>query len=317
MGLETATYLADLNSTNPPNTDNVSQGDDHIRLLKAVLQATFPSMSGVWTAVAHTFTAAQTFSGSGSVAVPIELISTNADANIGPVLSLYRNSGSVADGDIGGGLYFYSKDSAGNKDLFAAIRAVLTDIDSTTEDADLQFGAITAGSFAYELGLSGAALYPVTSAGLNLGTASLLFGAAYLTTLELGHASDTTFARSAAGVVTVEGNTLCRIKTGTYTGDGATSKAITGVGFQPKFVKIWVRTTVDTTTNVEIIETTDVIIDDIAGGGAFNYLGALGTATFADDMIIALGSDGFTVDDGGSNSHPNKSGSVYNYLCLG
>lgn len=45
MGLETATYLDDLNSANPVGaTDKVREGDDHIRLVKAVLKATFPSV---------------------------------------------------------------------------------------------------------------------------------------------------------------------------------------------------------------------------------------------------------------------------------
>jgi len=42
MGLESATYLASLTTTNPPTSDNVAQGDDHIRLLKTVLKNTFP-----------------------------------------------------------------------------------------------------------------------------------------------------------------------------------------------------------------------------------------------------------------------------------
>lgn len=47
MGLETASYLNDLVAANPDGAaDQVSQGDNHIRLLKAVLQATFPSMAG-------------------------------------------------------------------------------------------------------------------------------------------------------------------------------------------------------------------------------------------------------------------------------
>lgn len=44
MGLEAATYIADLNVTNPSAGDPRSQGDDHIRLLKAVLKATFPQL---------------------------------------------------------------------------------------------------------------------------------------------------------------------------------------------------------------------------------------------------------------------------------
>src|SRR3990172_91667 len=44
MPLEAATWLDDLVSTNPIAGDNVSQGDDHLRLLKAVLKAQFPSL---------------------------------------------------------------------------------------------------------------------------------------------------------------------------------------------------------------------------------------------------------------------------------
>ncbi len=42
MGLESATYIDNLVATNPTSGDLKSQGDDHIRLVKAVLQATFP-----------------------------------------------------------------------------------------------------------------------------------------------------------------------------------------------------------------------------------------------------------------------------------
>lgn len=46
MSLETGTYIADLVITNPPGTDNKSEGDDHLRLLKTVIQNTFPGMAG-------------------------------------------------------------------------------------------------------------------------------------------------------------------------------------------------------------------------------------------------------------------------------
>jgi microcystin-dependent protein len=42
MGLETATYITDLVATYPRGTDSKAQGDNHIRLLKEVLQAQFP-----------------------------------------------------------------------------------------------------------------------------------------------------------------------------------------------------------------------------------------------------------------------------------
>lgn len=43
MGLETATYVSQLVVTNPVVGDPVKEGDDHLRLLKTVLQNTFPN----------------------------------------------------------------------------------------------------------------------------------------------------------------------------------------------------------------------------------------------------------------------------------
>jgi hypothetical protein len=45
MGLEAASFISGLVSTNPVSADDVDQGDDHIRLLKGVLQGTFPNAS--------------------------------------------------------------------------------------------------------------------------------------------------------------------------------------------------------------------------------------------------------------------------------
>src|SRR5690606_13575961 len=54
MALESGTYISDLNPSNPVGaTDKVSTLDDHIRLIKATLQTTFPGISGAVTAT-HT-----------------------------------------------------------------------------------------------------------------------------------------------------------------------------------------------------------------------------------------------------------------------
>jgi hypothetical protein len=45
MSIESATYVADLQPLNPPSTDPRSQGDDHLRLIKAVLQNTLGGAS--------------------------------------------------------------------------------------------------------------------------------------------------------------------------------------------------------------------------------------------------------------------------------
>jgi len=46
MGLESATYISQLVATNPLATDAISQGDDHLRLIKAVLKNQFSGLSG-------------------------------------------------------------------------------------------------------------------------------------------------------------------------------------------------------------------------------------------------------------------------------
>ena len=55
MGLETATYISQLTATNPTASDPVSQGDDHLRLIKSVLQSQFTTLG----AAAVTTTAAE------------------------------------------------------------------------------------------------------------------------------------------------------------------------------------------------------------------------------------------------------------------
>lgn len=50
MALETATYIDGLVAANPAGTDSKSQGDDHLRLLKSTIKATFPNITGAVTA---------------------------------------------------------------------------------------------------------------------------------------------------------------------------------------------------------------------------------------------------------------------------
>ena len=44
MGLETGTYINSLVSTNPLGSDLKSRGDDHIRLIKSTIRASFPDV---------------------------------------------------------------------------------------------------------------------------------------------------------------------------------------------------------------------------------------------------------------------------------
>ncbi len=46
MALESGTYISQLNSSNPTTSDDVAEGDDHLRLIKAVLKNQFSGLSG-------------------------------------------------------------------------------------------------------------------------------------------------------------------------------------------------------------------------------------------------------------------------------
>lgn len=53
MALESGTYINSLNSANPVSTDGLAQADDHLRLIKATILASFPNITGAMTAT-HT-----------------------------------------------------------------------------------------------------------------------------------------------------------------------------------------------------------------------------------------------------------------------
>lgn len=105
---------------------------------------------------------------------------------------------------------------------------------------------------------------------------------------------------------------VCRIKTGTYTGDGTEGQGITGIGFSPKAV--WIHANpVDVGEGVTFntfrkwdLTWGDFCVAEVAGGiQAF------------DNRINSLDADGFTVDDDGGNSAPNANLTVYHYIALG
>ncbi|MFH2074243.1 MAG: hypothetical protein ABIJ57_02675 [Pseudomonadota bacterium] len=104
----------------------------------------------------------------------------------------------------------------------------------------------------------------------------------------------------------------CRIATGTYTGDGSTGQAITGVGFAPKYLKIW-KLGADGAGAV-IFEKSDT-----SGWGtlAVKHANIALVISNADNAIISLDADGFTVDDAGSDQNPNANGETYHFLALG
>lgn len=59
MGLETGSTISSFITSNPTSSDPVNQGDDHLRLIKSVLQAQFPGTGGLGYATAITATEAE------------------------------------------------------------------------------------------------------------------------------------------------------------------------------------------------------------------------------------------------------------------
>ena len=99
------------------------------------------------------------------------------------------------------------------------------------------------------------------------------------------------------------------IKTGTYTGDGSLGQGITGIGFQPKYVAVW----------IHLANEKWEKLDQTWGDQAFLHTSASAAPEhlFPTNAINSLDADGFTVDDAGGNLGPNTLDQVYDYLTLG
>ncbi|MGO8242940.1 hypothetical protein [Rhizobium johnstonii] len=86
------------------------------------------------------------------------LISADAGAALGPILTLYRNSASPAASDAIGGIRFDGEDSAGNQQTYASIEGSITDPTTTSEDGALFLRAVVAGTLATIISMNGAAV---------------------------------------------------------------------------------------------------------------------------------------------------------------
>lgn len=117
----------------------------------------------------HTFTAKQTYSTAAADTEVIEGVSTDAGANAGPLYNLFRDSASPAASDLIGKLAFYARDSAANKELYADIVAKIIDATNASEDAQILFRTIIAGTLASRMVL-GNGLYMAGATSGDMGT---------------------------------------------------------------------------------------------------------------------------------------------------
>lgn len=183
MALETATFISDLVSTNPNASDNISQGDDHIRLLKSTIKATFPNLNGAVTAspaelnildgvtastaeinildgltastaelnfvdgvTSNIQTQINAIGTNPAFSGNLTLTSTDSGASSGPILTLMRDSASPAANDVLGQLRFSADDSEGNATIFGAIDTLMVSPTNDAEDSALRFRHLNNGT---------------------------------------------------------------------------------------------------------------------------------------------------------------------------
>jgi hypothetical protein len=63
MALESGTYINSLNASNPAATDGIAQADDHMRLIKSTVKASFPGVTGAVTSTHTELNALDGFTG--------------------------------------------------------------------------------------------------------------------------------------------------------------------------------------------------------------------------------------------------------------
>ena len=96
---------------------------------------------------------AKLIAGGGTITVDdnsenLKLVTTDADASVGPTLRMDRQSASAADGDLLGKVNFVGHNDAGTPEdiAYAGITAIISDASDGTEDGKLAINTIVAGT---------------------------------------------------------------------------------------------------------------------------------------------------------------------------
>ena len=102
-------------------------------------------VSGTVTAGAITSSAGATITTADNTA-QLTLKSTDADANVGPLLVMMRDSSSPADNDILSRIDFKGDNDAGQETFFGSINAVATDVSDGAEDGQIKHRVMVNGT---------------------------------------------------------------------------------------------------------------------------------------------------------------------------
>lgn len=212
MGLEAATYLNDLVSSNPIGaSDTKSFGDDHLRLIKAVLKATFPGM-----------------------VAPLTIQLTDAGALQGPSWIMDRLSASPAVDDLIGGLIFRGRDSAAAVVDYTNIVGRIKDPVAGTTDSEIGLQVRVNGALTEILTIAGAGIAGVGSGLTALNASNLASGTVADTRLPTTMTGKTLTGAALNGTLgattpsTVAATTISSSGAATLASLGVTAAAIVG-----------------------------------------------------------------------------------------
>ena len=149
-------------------------------------------MAGFTSSVASTITTADNTD-------TLSLISTDADANAGPNLRMYRNSGSPADDDFLGEVQFEGRNDNSEDVIYGQILTRIRDASDGTEDAQLTLKTMVAGTARNRLEFNeGEAVFNDDSVDVNFrvesdGNANMLFVDAGQDRVGIGNAAPSVF----------------------------------------------------------------------------------------------------------------------------
>lgn len=168
MALESATYINGLVASNPTSSDNISDGDNHIRLIKSAIKTTFPNITGAVTSTHSAINSAVTIANTATTANSANsVVYRDASGNFsaGTVTAALAGNATTAttlqtartfslSGDVSGSVSF---NGSQNVDITAVVADdshshVVGNIDNFTEIVQDIAGAMFSGNS--ETGLS-------------------------------------------------------------------------------------------------------------------------------------------------------------------
>ena len=221
----------------------IAQGASLVNVLKANSNVGFGTIlelgdNGVLSMTQVKSTVVQ-FESSTSTGPIMSAVNTTADAEA-PQFTFIKNRGnasgvgSTLDGDHCGLFNFRGYDAAGNITTYAWIEGTATTTSSTNEAGKIAIAVTSDGNAGASnrnvITGTGHTTTDIVDVDLGYGASSTatIAGDAYVTTsIQLGHASDTTIARSAAGIITVEGEQVFTTNTPALTSAAAGVPAVT------------------------------------------------------------------------------------------